>query len=294
MRILTNPGANLPPVLIERYDIVMTSSTIVVDGETHDTRDAVSLQQVDDWIALANEHPYVLGTSAAEFVGHLVSMSKTQPDLLVVMSSSKIIPSYDAAISAIRTLEASKSADTGRMRVLDSRSTDLGLGLLVVAAAELAQAGRNLDETVDSLEAMVQRGRFAVVPRTLENLVRGGKASFLRGWMANMLGVRPLLGFVDGEVQAVDKCSTRDDHPEVLADWFARNVPGRRVWVGVSHGGVPVDAERLLELLRQRFEVVYAIVRPTSPTVYLHAGPGALGAMVCPLDDLPFVPPTPG
>jgi hypothetical protein len=35
------------------------------------------------------------------------------------------------------------------------------------------------------------------------------------------------------------------------------------------------------------------LVRPTSPTVYLHAGPKAIGAAVFPLRDLPWMPPAP-
>lgn len=294
MRILTNPGANLPPDLIARYRIGLTSSTIVVDGQEHDCRIAVALERVDEWVEGAREHPYVLGTSAAEFVGELVAMSKLDPELLVVMSSRKIIQSYDAAQSAVRTLEASKSSDTLRVRVVDSASTDLGLGLLVLMAAEAAQAGRGLAETADLLDILAGRGRFALVPRSVENLVRGGRASFLRGWMAKMLGLRPVLSFVDGEVQAVGKCSTKDDHPGVLASWFSEHIQGKRVWVGISHGNVPTDAARLLDLLSDRFEVAYALVQPITATVYLHAGAGALGAIVYPIDDLPWTPSSPG
>jgi DegV family protein with EDD domain len=290
MRLLTNPGANLPPELVERYSIALTSSTIVVDGEQHDCRSEVALQQVDRWVEHAHEHPYVLGTSAAEFVGQMVALVKEDPELLVVMSSRKIIQSYEAALSAVRTLDGANAHDELRVRVVDSLSTDLGLGLLVLAGAEAARAQRGLDETADLLESMAACGRLAVIPRTIENLVRGGKASFLRGWMANMLGLRPILSFVEGEVQAVGKCSSKDDHPEVLAQWFSDHVHAKRVWVGIMHGDVPDDAARLLGCLRERFEVSHALVRPTAATVYLHVGPGALGAVVYPLDDLPSTP----
>jgi DegV family protein with EDD domain len=291
MRILTNPGANLPPELIEFYRIEMTSTTILVDGEEHDCRTRMSLERVDEWVAKAREHPYVLGTSAAEFASQMIAMSSEDPELLVVMSSRKIMQSYDAALSATRTLERRKTSDALRVRVVDSSSTDLGLGLLVLAAAEAAAAGRGLDETADLVETLADRGRFALIPRTVENLVRGGRASFLRGWMAKMFGLRPILGFVDKEVQAVGKCSTKDDYPEVLAKWFSAHIDEKRVWVGVMHANIPADAARLLELLRERFDVAYALVQPITPSVYLHAGPEALGAVVFPADILPFAPP---
>ena len=64
MRILTNAGANLSAELSAHYDIQLTSTIIVVDGTNHDCRSDISLEQVDDWVATADEHPYALGTSA--------------------------------------------------------------------------------------------------------------------------------------------------------------------------------------------------------------------------------------
>lgn len=293
MRILTNPGANLPAELLREYGIVLTGSSIVVDGESHDVRDDVALDTVDGWVATAHEHPYVLGTSAADFARHCLEIGEEDDEILIVMSSRKIIQSYDSARSAARTLDTHPVGRKLRIRVVDSVSTDLGLGLPVLAAAEAARAGFDIDAVAGLIEALADRGRFAFVPRSLDNLVRGGRASFLRGWMAKMLGLRPLLAFVDGEPQMVGKCSVKDDHPRVLSEWLGKQLPAGRAWIGVSHGGVPDEAERAAEDLRERFEGVYVLVRPLTPTVYLHAGPKAIGAVVFPLDGLPWIPPVP-
>ena len=292
VRILTNPGANLPPETIERYDIALTSSSIVVDGHTHDARDSVSLGDVDRWVESAKEHPFVLGTSAAEFVKCYVDIGVTQgTELCVVMSSRKIIQSYDAACSAARTLAA--KVHGAPVAVVDTTMTDLGLGLPVLLAAEAARAGLPLAQIVAATEAMSAVGRFAFVPRTLDNLVRGGRASFLRSWLANVLGVRPILSFVDGEAGLVGKCSVNADPAQVLVDWLVKKIPeGVPAWIGVCHGGVPEDAARVSALLHARYDVRLAIVREISATVYLHAGPRSLGAVVFPIADLPWQPPS--
>jgi DegV family protein with EDD domain len=291
IRILTNPGANLPPESIERYDIALTSSSIVVDGETFDAREGLTLAQVDTWIEQAREHPYVLGTSAAEFVKRYLDLGAAEgTELVVVMSSRKIIQSYDAACSAARTLAA--KVPTVTVAVVDSGMTDLGLGLPALVAAKAAEAGLALSDVVATTEAMAAAGRFIFVPRTLENLVRGGRASFLRSWLANVLGLRPLLSFVDGEAVLAGKCSTSADPAKVLVDWMEREIPsGSKVWMGVAHGGAPDDAARLSDLLRERFDVELGLVREISSTVYLHAGPRSLAAIVFPLAGLPWHPP---
>jgi fatty acid-binding protein DegV len=42
--------------------------------------------------------------------------------------------------------------------------------------------------------------------------------------------------------------------------------------------------------LRRRFDIAFLYTRPLSPSIYLHCGPGALGAAVVPLDALPWTP----
>lgn len=293
MRILTNAGANLSAEQLAHYGIELTPTRMVVDGVEHDCRTDIALEQVDAWVASADEHPFLLGTSAAEIARRCLEVADDDGELLVATSSRKIIPSYDAARSAARTLESHPLGKRLKLRVVDSSSTDLGLGLPVLAAAEAARAGLDLDAVADVFDSLAQRGRYAVLPRTIDNLVRGGRASFLRGWMAKMFGLRPLLSFVDGEPQVVAKCGAKDDYPRVLAQWCASHVPAGRVWVGVAHGNAPEDAESLTAELRRSFEVVYAVVRPISPSVYLHAGPRALQVLVFPLDGLPWIPPTP-
>lgn len=292
MRILTNPGANLPPELLRHYDILSTGSSIVVDGESHDVRDDLALDQVDGWVATARVHPYVLGTSAAEIARCCLKAGEEDDEILIVMSSRKIIQSYDAACSAARTLESHPVGRKLRIRVVDSMSTDLGLGLPVLAAAEAVRAGMRFDEVGDFVETLAGRGHFAFVPRSIDNLVRGGRASFLRGWMAKMLGLRPLLAFVDGEPAMVGKCKTSEDHPRLVAEYLRSRVVGRLAWIGVIHGGTPEEARRTADELRRHFEAAYVLVRPLTPTVYLHAGPQAIGAVAFPLEGL-WHPPAP-
>jgi len=292
MRILTNPGANLPPELVSHYRIDMTGAKIVVDGREYDCREDIPLEQVDGWVNMADEHPYVLGTSAAEIARHCLELAEHDDEILVAMSSRKIIQSYDSARSAARTLESHPVGRNLRIRVVDSTATDLGLGLPILAAAEAGEAGLGVDEAADLFDTITRRGEFVFVARTLDNLIRGGRASFLRGWMAKMLGLRPVLAFVDREPQMVGKVGVKDDHPRVLAEWIAQRIRGR-VWIGVAHGNAPEDAHRTADELRKRLDVVYSIVRPLTPSVYLHAGPRTLAAIVLPLDELPWVPPAP-
>ncbi|MCR9165691.1 MAG: DegV family protein [Nannocystaceae bacterium] len=292
MKILTNPGANLPPELVEHYGVSIMPQSIVVDGVEHDTRPGIPLADVDRWVEEASQFPYVLGTSAAEFAKQFILSGAEDTDILAVMSSRKIIQSHDAAVAATRTLEHHPRGKALSIRVVDTTITDLGAGLATVYAAEAAAAGHDLDSVAAMTQAFCDEARWMFALRTLSNMAKGGRASLLKVWFAHLLNVRPLLALVDGEVAAIGKYSTRDDHVAALLGAYERPSRGP-VWVGIGHGGDLESARRLADMVRERFDVRYVLVRSLSSSVYLHGGPGALTLCVFDLSSLDWMPPAP-
>jgi DegV family protein with EDD domain len=295
MRIITNPGSNLTPEIVSHYGIDLAPQKIVVDGVLHDTRDGIPLTTVDEWVQNAKEHPHVLGTAAAEFATILRDLGDRDDELLVVMTSKKIIQSYVAAISAAKTLADHPRYQRTRIRVVDTKVTDMGAGLMTLLAAELRAAGRSLDEIADTLDALAERVRMCLYVATLDNLVRGGRASFLRAWLANVFQVRPLITFREGELKAAGKVKVSANPAEAMVRFLVDEIgQGERVWVGIGHGGARTLADRVLDKLREAFVVDYARITLISSSIYLHTGPGSVGVFVLPvgsLDPPPSVPP---
>lgn len=287
MRIVTNPGSNLSDAAIDRCRIVLLPQQIVVDGAPHDTREGVTIEQIDRWVSTARAHPHVVGTTASQVVQCALEVSRDDRDLLVVMSSRKVIGSYDAALFAAKTL-ADRKPEL-RVRVCDTGVTDVGAGLACVLAAMAHQAGLDIDRAAAVVDAYRANVRFYFTLRTLEYLVKGGRASSLRAFVANVLGKRPVLGFVDGALEPVETINTRDDFAQALASRFERDLGAKRaVIVAIFHAAVPSDSSALEAALRARLNVVSCVSRVLSPSIYLHGGPGCVGAAVVPLDALGF------
>ncbi|NUP14004.1 MAG: DegV family EDD domain-containing protein [Polyangiaceae bacterium] len=289
MIVVTNPGSNLPTSLVEAYGIEVTPQQIIVDGVAHDTRDGVSFDQIDKWVKTAKEHPYVLGTNAGEFAALFARLAQRDKDILAVMTSRKIIGSFNGAQVASRTV--SERHPDVHITVADCGVTDLGAGLACILAAEARDAGLDATQIAELIDTFREHVRFVVVPKTLDYIVKGGRASSMRAFFAELFGVRPLVAFVDGEIRAVGKASAKGDPTTAISDWLVQNVgPKRPAWVGVFHGGSPAVAAILQKELRSRFDVRYCLSRPLAPSIYLHAGPEAIGAVVVPLDALPWQP----
>lgn len=292
MRIVTNPGSNLSAETVAHYDIDLSPQLIVVDGVRHDTRGEISLEDVDAWIQNAKEHPHVLGTAASEFASLFRALAERDSEILAVMTSKKIISSYAAALTAAKQLEEHPRYKHVKIRVVDSGVSDLGTGFLSVLAAEARRAGLGLDAVANLLEVASARVLFCLYLATLENLVKGGRASFLRAWLANVLKVRPMLTFRDGELFAAAKIKTTDDPSEQIALFLSERIgPTGPVWLGVAHGRAEPGALLTAAAVRRRFDASFCCVKPLASSIYLHVGPGGIGAFLLPLDGLPWRPP---
>lgn len=300
MRLLTNPGSNLSSELITRYGFAILPQHIVVDGVVHDTREPIAFALVDRWAKESKRWPDTVGTTAAETVAAFdEALRAGETELLVLTSSKKIINSFQSAETAKRTITGSPQGANAKIEVIDSGATDVGAGLCCIFAGETHRAGHSI-EAVASRTAAAARGivMFLAV-ENLENMVKGGRASFLRAWLADVLGMRPLLGFVDGALQAVAKYSLKGDLPKRVGEELASRLPSkagagkRRVWLGIGHAGNREKALQVEQQLRAQFDVVFVYTRPIAAGVYLHTGRGAVCVAVLPVDDLGWSVPTP-
>jgi DegV family protein with EDD domain len=293
MRIVINQGANLPDRAIAHYPIIVAPAHIVVDGESHDPAEGISHDTLDNWVKNAREFPHLVGTTAQEFAHMFSEIAPDDSEIVVVAASRKVIGTYAAASSAARTLHDRAAYSALKVAVVDSMLVDIGPGMLALAAGEAMRAKIPMRKTVSMLETMASRARFCSTVATLDNLVRGGRASFLRAWVANFLDIKPLLGMENGEVSNAGKIRGNADRAEAMTNELAKVGTGKKVWVGIAHGSDLTTAHALRRALEKKFDVVYSLTIPLNPTAYLHAGRGSVFAVVFPIDNLAWEPTTP-
>jgi DegV family protein with EDD domain len=191
--------------------------------------------------------------------------------------SRQLSGTYESATVAARDFPE------GLVSVLDSRSTAMGLGFAVLAAAEAASVGAGLDAVRAAAEATVDRTRTLFCVDTLEHLRRGGRIGAAAALIGTALAVKPILEMADGAVVVKEKVRTASRalaRLEALAVEAAGDGP---VDVAVHHLDAPDRAEALradlARILDGRGRVV---VSELGAAVGAHVGPGVVGVVVVP------------
>lgn len=285
--IVANRAANLGQKLYDRFNIHLTPVQMAIDGVRVDTVKFQSTIDIDDVVKSAKAHPHILGTSAAEFVPMLSQLQRSHSEIFVVVTAKRTIGTYDAALAAARTMQAMGAARGSSIHVIDSGSLDLGTGLVTLFVAGALKEGHHGRELVAAAEAVGRAGKFTFSPRSLDYIVRSGRASFLQAQAAELFNRRAMLGFVNGEAQKLGTISKSGDVVAAITDDLIKHVGrGKAVWCGVMHAAAESEAARLEASLRSAFDVRLSLTREVSAGVYMSVGAGAVGAFVTPCDSM--------
>ncbi|HEX2224555.1 MAG TPA: DegV family protein [Thermoanaerobaculia bacterium] len=301
IRVVTDSTSDLPPDLARAHGIhVVPLLVLLGDQVLHDGVD-LKPREFYEYLESGKAHPASNPPPKADFADVYHNLG-SEKDILSIHLSAKLSQTLTHARAAAaeelpelrRLRENPESGEKVVLEVVDSRSVSLGLGMLALFAARMARRGLEPAAIVERLEAMRERIHVLFAVDTLDYLARGGRIGKGRALLGNLLGIKPILGVVDGEVAAVDKVrGGRAVHPRLVELLSERVDPARPVIASIAHAKAPVWADRLRTLLDKSFRVSERIVAEMGPVVGIHAGPGTVGAALFqPTDDeLPLVAP---
>jgi DegV family protein with EDD domain len=193
--------------------------------------------------------------------------------ILCVVLSAKISGTYEGA-----RLAAEEAGD-GRVVVIDSGVTSGGTVILADAVQRRLERGAD-EEEIDALVERFRRERgLLFTVDTLDYLVRGGRIGKAAGLAGQLLSVKPILGFEDGEVAPLKRVRGRGKAIAELERIFVEgSTDDPRLHVGVGHAEAEADCEELLRRVRAaRPQASLDIVTTLGPVIGTHGGPGTLG-----------------
>lgn len=184
----------------------------------------------------------------------------------------------------VNTARMAAAMAPGRVHVVDSGTTTLGLGLLTLTAARMARDGATAADIVARLERLVtQVHTFAAIPQ-MTQLRRSGRVSLGQALMAGLLAIKPILYIGQSVVEVTEKVRSWPRALECMVELAKARVGDARVSLAVVHTNAETEARQLLEQVRGRFNCDEAMVAEAGTTLAAHAGAGALGIVALQVD----------
>lgn len=273
VQIVTDSGCDLSRRLLEKFKIVVVPLVVRFGSEVYQDGE-LSLDKFWEK-AGAPPRPRTSQPPVGKFeeiFEHLISQGK---QVLCLTITSKHSGTFNSARVA-----AERFGDA--VRVFDSFSLSLGLGVQAVAAARAAQAGRSVQEILALLEDLRSRVHLTVVLDTLENLRRGGRADgFIAvvDRMTRILNIKPIVNVVEGQLRLMG--AARSFGGAVERALGAVEQLGELEQLAVVHTRKLEMAHEVADRLAERFGFPRDGIwlEETGPVLATHAGPGVIGVL---------------
>lgn len=267
IHIVTDSSCDIPADLVDELGITIVPLTIRFGDEEFIDKVELSSDQFWDRLIAGDGLPETAAPSAGTFVETYERLAGDgATGVFVVTLSSDLSATHQAAVIG------AEKADI-EVKVLDSRSVSMGLGLQVIAAARHAAGGAELEEVADAAIGRVDRVEVVAALDTIEFLKRGGRIGGASALVAGLLDVKPIIAVRDGVIDGAGRVRTRSKAVEyIVAACIERGPSGTLSVFGARTPGFEQIVERISTETGHR-----VIAAELGAVVGTHSGPGLLG-----------------
>jgi len=272
IRIMTDSVSDLPPALLEKWDIAVVPCFVNYEGESY----------ADDGVELDRAHFYQSIAAMKEF-----PTTAAPPPGLAERMMHEAIAGYDhlisinvsgnlsATINNVRI--AAQSLPNDKVTVLDSESVSMGIGWQVLIAAEVAAATGDVAAVVDAVGRVRKHHKLFAIIATMEYLRRSGRVSKVMASIGTILQIKPIVTIeAEGEVEAAHRVRTMKKAKAKLEELARSQSPLDRLVI--IHTQDEAGAREFQAQLGD-FAPQDTLIAEVGPTLGTHIGIGSLGVV---------------
>lgn len=276
VQIVTDSSAHLPPDQRQKHNITVIPLKAIFGATVYRDEVDLSNQQFYDMLPKAKEHPTTSQPSAGEFEEVYRPLLEAGKEIVSIHLPSKLSGTYASACAAKTELE-NQFKKALPLTIVDTPWLSMALGLLCLAAAQAAEAGKSREEVAAIVNALIPKLNLIFVLDTLEYLRRGGRIGGARAMLGTLLNVKPLLEIRNGQVEPLEQPRSRAKALKRLLEILEERSEHKPLHASVLHANAPDDAALLEKEVRARFECKEFYITEIGPVIGVHTGPDAIG-----------------
>jgi DegV family protein with EDD domain len=291
MQIVTDSGVDLSPDLspkqIAGLGIHIVPLIVTLEGKSY--REGIDIQPDEFYrlLATTDSLPVTSQPSVGDFAETYRRLAVTDPDILSIHMSSGLSGTFNSAQAG------AEMAPEANVTVVDTKTLSAAAGWQVEAAARALKAGWSKERTLAMMERIGASADSIYTLKELKYLIHGGRISHMKGLVASVLNIKPLIGVekVGGTYVQLGQVRTFKRAVKGLVELVAeQHAPGSALRVQVLYSYNPEGAAMLREQVDQRFDCTRLPVGPMSLVLGAHTGPSMVGVAYAPLEAFADVP----
>lgn len=265
---------DLPESLIEEYSIQMLPFYIEMKDVRFQDYAEVDFASVYDYLK-ENVKIASVPADVEDYREHFLKLTKDDNKTVIhICVSRKISTAYENAVAAAKDME--------RVFVVDSASVSLGIGLLVLKAAELARTNTDMDWIINELQKAKKKISCSSVFKTTQYIANNKRVNQTISNLLDIFRIKPIVKLKNGEMKVRGVClGTSEYYVKKYIRQMLRNQ--KAICKDVLFITVLSDSEELRELVyreaTKKIEWKHIYMQDVSATNLCNVGLGSVGLM---------------
>jgi DegV family protein with EDD domain len=281
MQIVTDSGTDYPLACDYRPDAMVhiVPLTVQLGHSSFKDGEGSSHQKFYQELAGSADLPTTSQPSAGQFANLYRQLAAKDPDILSIHLSSGLSGTINSATAAVKMVPEAK------VTVIDTKTLSVGAGWQVDAAVRAIRAGWSRERILTLLKKISASCHSFYTLNDLKYLIHGGRISHMKGLLASILQIKPLIG-VDHEsgkyVQFGQSRTFQGALNGIVKLVSSLNKENQPLRTQVVHTQNPDGADQLHNLLDQVFQCTWLKSGPISFVLGAHTGPSLVAVCFAP------------
>jgi DegV family protein with EDD domain len=269
--VVTDSAAGIPDDLLKRHNITVVPYWVHMGDESFVSGQTMHPPEFFRRLRAAPELEVHTGVPAvAKFTEAYRSLATWAKGIVSVHVAGKQSATYDAAQIAARDA-------TVPIIVVDTQTTAMAEGFVVLAAARKAAVGATLQQVVDAArDAVPHVGLFALL-ESVSYALKGGRLSSAAGRVGSLLNIQPLIRVDANKVSLMGQARRRSQGIKALIERTVNVAKDEPIRLTVHYAEDEAEGRGLLDALTARLNVVESYLTRVPVELGVHSGPGAIG-----------------
>lgn len=266
--LVTDSACDLPKSLLDKYQIHVVPFIIAMGGTQYLDGLTISNESVYEGMEAQGSYPTTSQPGPAAFRLLYSFLSSYYESIIAIHVSGKL-----SGTCGLSAREACRFTGK-RISVVDSRNNSGSQGLIVLRAAELIAEGKSHGEVVDAVRDFIPKARILVGVPTLRYMVKGGRVSPLKGALANLLNLKPIVSLdEEGGAKLYGRAFSKRASLNRILGLVREFIGGDKLRsYGVVHAGNREEAEAFTSSLEATIGKKPLFIQEISPIIALNAG----------------------
>jgi DegV family protein with EDD domain len=274
IQLLTDSACDLPKELLQKENITMLPLVVHIEDEDFYDTETIDSSKVYE-VMRSEKVPKTSQVPPTRFQEAFLKLAEDKKEAIYIAFSSELSGTYQTA-SMIADQVREQYPDF-KLTIIDTKCASLGMGLVVLKAAELANGDIHYEELVEKIRFYATHMEHIFTVDNLDYLARGGRVSKASAFVGGLLNIKPLLHVQDGKLIPLEKIRGRKKVLQRMVEVMKeRGNDFEGQTIGISHGEDEETALFLQEKIKEQLGCDSFYISKIGSAIGAHAGPGTI------------------